>query len=557
MHSPWTPAASSWPAGPSACICEGRGVRRSRRDNHEPKLKVRGLGREITAAGDMVRILVGDARERLRNLPDESVQCVVTSPAYLGLRDYGTEPQVWGGNLSCRHVWAGTPRPARRRQVPESKQSSNAGSCRDKVTTAVYCRDCGAWRGSFGQEPTPGLYIEHLVEVFREIWRVLRKDGTAWLVIGDCHVTAPPGNRRGKTKDASGLPNSRENLEMRRAAQARRRDYGGLKQKDLVMLPARVALALQADGWWLRSDIIWAKSVSFCKTYSGSCMPESARDRPTTSHEHVFLLAKSRKYFFDMEAVKEPCAESSRKRIRQRTFSKQHGGKKDYGKGINANRSARKALENFAKSGGDKRHIRSVWTFSTQASPWAHFAVFPERLVEPCVKAGTSEKGCCPRCGAPWARITKKARGKRHRARSRGNPGQKRRKLDAQPKQAAGRRLCANVRNARASGGKHDNPFPGTETAGWRPSCDCDAGDPVPCVVLDPFLGSGTTALVALKLGRAAVGVELNPEYAEMARRRIEEALPLFVAAAAERGAGMTAARTRTRHEATGTRAGA
>ena len=474
-----------------------------------------------------MRILVGDVRKRLHELPEESVHCVVTSPPYLGLRDYGTDPQVWGGDAECRHKW----RTARyyvegggsARSSAEAFSKPGRANA-DRIRKARWredetCTECGAWRGHLGLEPTPGLYVEHLVEVFREVRRVLRKDGTTWLVIGDCYNSG--GGTHGGGKCAYG-----------REANTNR-GYQGLKPKDLVMLPARVALALQADGWWVRSDIIWAKSVSFCETYSGSCMPESARDRPTMSYEHVFLLSKSRKYFFDMEAVKEPCTESSRKRIGQRTFASQRGGKKDYGKGTNPNRSVRKALENFARSGGKKRHLRAVWTISTHAFAGAHFAVYPERLVEPCVKAGTSQKGCCPKCAAPWVRVTKKAKGKGKRGQDAQGKARKggRRKLDAQPKNAAARRLCANVRDARASGGGHDNPFSQPETAGWRPSCACDAGDPVPCVVLDPFLGSGTTALVALELGRAAVGVELNPKYAEMARRRLEDAIPLLLAA--------------------------
>ncbi len=482
-----------------------------------------------------MRILVGDVQKRLGALPEESVHCVVTSPPYFGLRDYGTEPLVWGEDPACAHEWGPLERGKRKDMLPADATTSAArsGTTRRQDGAAHdggrFCRLCGAWRGSLGQEPTPGLYIEHLVEVFREIRRVLRKDGTVWLVIGDSYNSG--GGTHGGGKHAYG-----------RKANTNR-GCPGLKPKDLVMLPARVALALQADGWWVRSDIIWAKSVSFCGTYSGSCMPESARDRPTMSYEHVFLLSKSRKYFFDMEAVKEPCAESSRKRIGQRTFATQRGGKKDYGKGINPNRSARKALENFARSGGKKRHLRAVWTISTHAFAGAHFAVYPERLVEPCVKAGTSQKGCCPRCGAPWVRVTKKkARRKGKRARGRGTSAKARRgksrKLDAQPKGAAARRLCANVRRARSSGGEHDNPFPQAEAAGWKPSCMCDAGEPVPCTVLDPFLGSGTTALVALMLGRAAVGVELNPEYAQMARRRLEEAIPLLATATPKSKAG-------------------
>lgn len=266
-----------------------------------------------------VKILVGDVRDKLSELPEASVRCVVTSPPYWGLRDYGQEDQL-------------------------------------------------------GAEDTPELYVQNLVEIFREVRRVLADDGTVWLNIGDSYVGT---GHKGDARD----PKYGEGRNGQKIALNNK--VAGLKSKDLIGIPWKVAFALQADGWYLRQDIIWSKP---------NAMPEPVRDRCTRSHEYVFLLSKSRTYFYDHEAVKEPTTDGS-------------------------------AL----------RNRRDVWSINTQPFKGAHFAVFPEALVEPCVSAGSA------------------------------------------------------------------------------------VGD----TVLDPFCGSGTTGVVAQRLGRDFVGVELNPEYAEIALKRI------------------------------------
>jgi hypothetical protein len=183
-------------------------------------------------------------------------------------------------------------------------QVAGYGGQRD-ASQGQFCHLCGAWRGSLGLEPTPALYVAHLVEVFREVKRVLREDGVLWVVIGDSYATGggrvgrcPGGGEQGERwgKRWSGVDD---------LTQPNRLPIPGLKPKDLCGIPWRVAFALQDDGWFLRSDIIWAKGISFCDTYSGSCMPESVRDRPTKGHEYVFLLSKSARYYYDQEAVRE------------------------------------------------------------------------------------------------------------------------------------------------------------------------------------------------------------------------------------------------------------
>lgn len=265
-----------------------------------------------------------------------------------------------------------------------------------------------------GLEPTPELYIDHLVQIFREVWRVLRKDGTLWVNIGDSYaanrsyqVTDTKWRDVGNTK-GSKIPS-------------------GLKPKDLVLIPFRLALALQADGWWLRSDIIWHKP---------NAMPSSVKDRPTTDFEHVFLCSKSKRYYYDYEAIMEPIKESSIQKISQKTFDQQKGGDKDYRHGVNPNRSMRKTIENFAKNNKGFRNKRTVWTIPTQPSSLPHYATFPEKLVEPMILAGSK-------------------------------PGD---------------------------------------------------------IVFDPFMGMGTTGVVAKKLNRRWVGIDANADYCERAIKRIMEA---------------------------------
>ena len=281
--------------------------------------------------GDTIQtIYQGDALEVLRGLPSESVHCCITSPPYWGLRDYGVEGQI-------------------------------------------------------GLKQTLQEYVEALVEVFREVRRVLRLDGTLWLNLGDSYA--------GSWGSASGL-----------------------KPKDLVGVPWRVAFALQADGWYLRSDIIWHKPNS---------MPESVTDRPTKAHEYIFLLAKSRRYYYDAEAIKEPLARPEE--LLRKTPAVFGGRNKHDGY------RTRKHSGNEYVGTYTGRNKRSVWTVPTKPFPEAHFAVYPPALITPCILAG------CPVGGT----------------------------------------------------------------------------------VLDPFAGSGTTLLVATQHHRKSIGIELNPEYIEIAKRRL------------------------------------
>jgi DNA modification methylase len=529
---------------------------------------------------DRLTILAGDVLAKLRELPDGSVQCCVTSPPYWGLRDYQAE-------------------------------------------------------GQLGLEKTPEEYVANMVAVFREVKRVLRDDGTLWLNLGDSYASAFSCDRRNVVGNGSPDEN----------CQRANRLSGILKEKDLCGIPWRVAFALQADGWYLRSDIIWNKP---------NPMPESVRDRCCKSHEYVFLLSKSQRYFFDLEAIKEnavqdlqqvsekspnqlflfeqpaegwserevsrlhadnsesvgsqiqldkqskgvtpevlsfpegsddkesvsgnlrsnrgtertlPDSQSAEKQVapsestNSTLLAKQKGKANESFEGCSVaqdsqrpvrqeedrttteisdqeigmfpdkermgshqnepSESMRLLRETDAVGNGSRQSVvqrgqsherergsgvsemqrpkrtpRSVWTINTEAFPGAHFATFPKELARRCILAGTSAKGCCARCGSPWERIVERERRPRE-----DNFGNRDGAFD------------------RGQAGSAYQEIVATQTVGWQPTCECDS-ETVPCSVLDPFAGSGTTGAGAIELGRNAILIELNPKYVELIRNR-------------------------------------
>lgn len=310
------------------------------------------------------------------------------------------------------------------------------------------CGKCGARRidAQLGLEATPDEWIAGMVAVFREVRRVLRDDATCWINCGD-----------------------------------------SFNAKQLLMMPARLALALQADGWWLRSDIIWHKP---------NPMPESVTDRPTSAHEHVFLLAKSARYYYDADAIREPSVSdhpsgNGYKREPRLSYADANGPR-----GNDAQWQMQPA-----------RNVRNVWTIPTEAFPEAHFATFPTELAERCIKAGTSERGCCAKCGAPWVRQTERGAA-----------------VPLTPSDA-GRKATWTIGDAaRDPDARTDTPLPRhyrpIVSENWAPSCQCEAPTQ-PATVLDPFAGAGTTGLVADRLQRNAIMIELSPAYCAMMRNRL------------------------------------
>ena len=372
------------------------------------------------------RFYAGDVRAVLRELPANSVHCCVTSPPYWSLRDYGTP-------------------------------------------------------GQLGLEATPEEYIANMVDVFREVRRVLHKDGTLWLNIGDSYAGAPVGTfNGGGFKDASAVSGGRDLSGIANGSRLSK-VVSGLKPKDLVGIPWMLAFALRADGWWLRQDIIWAKP---------NPMPESVTDRCTKAHEYVFLLSKSARYYYDADAVREAAQDRPQPDPADKTISPNATEWLD-------NRYAPGASGYGHNPAG--RNKRSVWTIATESFPESHFATFPQALVKPCILAGTSDHGVCSECGAPWARVTDKV--------GEVSNGGYRKRADA-----PGAKLSATSAFRGAA-------IPVMATTGWAPTCKHEA-PVVPATVLDPFLGSGTTAMVAKALGRHAIGIDLNPTYLAMAAKR-------------------------------------
>jgi DNA modification methylase len=337
-----------------------------------------------------------------------TVHCVVTSPPYWGLREYEVAPNAWGGESDCDHQWVD-----------------------------ARCSRCTAWLGQLGHEETPEEYIEHLVEIFREIHRVLRDDGTLWLNLGDSYARGRVGRYDGgrATEDPEHWKRPQSGKTAARSRPA------NLKEKDLVGIPWMAAFALRAAGWYLRTDIVWAKT---------NPQPENVRDRVTRSHEFLFLLTKSPSYFFDEIAIREPDSGRSSGNASRKT-NHQPSIRSHFGTSIPW------------QSDGSGRNKRSVWPLSSAPYKGAHFATFPPDLVRPCLLAGTSARGCCPFCGKGWER----------------------------------------------------------EQDEFHQVCGCPDHDPIPCTVLDPFSGSGTTGMVALDLGRCYIGLDASVAYRDLAVARL------------------------------------
>jgi len=446
-------------------------------------------------ADDWLTVYQGDCRAVMAEMEPESVHCVVTSPPYWGLRDYGTAS--WeGGDEGCDHVERMARGDAGRVSTDDRGGNINPTPVETPIRFKAVCGKCGARRidDQLGLESTPEAYVASMVAVFREVKRVLRSDGTVWLNLGDSYASG--GERATGRNDTDrdtpgGRGGSFRGGERRSTGQ---RD--GLKPKDLVGIPWRVAFALQADGWYLRSDIIWAKP---------NPMPESVTDRPTKAHEYLFLLSKSPRYYYDADAVREPHAEPWRGNGEHES-STPHSGRLDDPAKEQAAFTV--ATRQYNPAG---RNLRSVWNIATAPYPGAHFATFPPKLVEPCIKAGASEKGVCPECGAPWVREVERET------------------------------VPARTGEWKASGEAHRNDidrkggfYPTSVDRGWSPSCGCehDGGGwvPIPATVLDPFAGSGTTGMVAQRLSRRAVLIDLSVDYLRQLMERNRD-LPLGLGA--------------------------
>jgi DNA modification methylase len=547
---------------------------------------------------DWLTLYGGDCLDVMRGMPADSVDCVVTSPPYWGLRDYGTA--TWdGGDAECDHMQkvGGT---ASSTLGEASGGHAISDEARVRSTTRSFvpyshsCGKCGATRidSQLGLERTPEEYVANLVQVFQEVRRVLKPSGTCWLNLGSSYSAAAGASGRSQSRqperapaydtdgtalagsmlpgfaysdlcdgcrgdspsrhaDSAGtpaqpsyasspyatgrdtehsgsgqaspdaspldapastssqfsppLPGSCSHCDRcgaclsvlrsswpdaRACARKSWLNYTTFKPKDLVPIPWMVAMALQQDGWYLRRDVIWSKP---------NPMPESVTDRPTSSHEYLFLLTKSARYYFDADAVREAhtAIPFGGKDKGYAPSSKDHH--------LESQSTIREGTGRMGNPEGG-RNIRSVWTIATRPYPGAHFAVFPPELPERCIKAGSSEKGVCAQCGAPWERVVERTA----------------MVVKPTPKREAWQ---ASDDHARTQvGGTMIQP-PSSTTTGWRPTCHDHTEDEcgallAPAVILDPFGGSGTVGMVANRLSRRAILIDLNPEYLKQQMRR-------------------------------------
>lgn len=371
--------------------------------------------------------LIGDVREKLKELPDKSIQMCVTSPPYWALRNYDDQEK------------------------------------------------------QLGLEKTPEEFIKNLVDVFAEVHRVLRDDGTLWLNLGDTYSSQRWAKKGSFITDAQPMNNFKDNH--RAIAPEKITD---LPFKSLVGIPWKVAIALQEWGWILRQDIIWAKK---------NCMPEPVKDRFTKSHEYIFLFSKQPKYFFNqvLEPVKQSSIDRSKRKYTPRNITKDKTTiekTKSYGK-------------RFVP---EMRNKRSVWHMRTASYKEAHFAVFPPELAETCIKAGCPEK-ICAECETPYIMEQERKRLKRNEL----------------PKDDI--RYRPNNYNGayKNINGKGDAGYVSIKNLGLQKQCDCKTNETKSGIVLDCFMGSGTTAMVAQDLFRKWIGVELNPEYEKLIRKRTSQ----------------------------------
>jgi DNA modification methylase len=402
------------------------------------------------------------------------------------MRDYQTRQWI-GGDPSCEHDQSIGHGPHHPGQVEQTKWKKADAAGKGQTSVTYSCSKCGSWYGQLGLEPTPELYVEHMTEVFREVKRTLRDDGVLWLNIGDSFASSSTYRAPRSMHTDAGWKQAGES----HATPNRGLKHPSIKAKDLVGIPWMLAFALRADGWYLRMDVIWAKP---------NCLPESVLDRPTRSHEYVFLLSKSSDYFYDVDAIREPF-------IGQNEHDRTGGSYAPPGQSEHTGSRAGLA---YNPAGRNKR---SVWSISTKPYKGAHFAVMPPELAETCIKAGSSEHGACGKCGAPYQRIVERAKVER-------SGEVKRNERDGGLTAEHGFER-SGMSHFKYNEWLQENP---PITLGWEPSCKCGVAEIKPCIILDPFSGSGTTLAAAKQLRRDYLGVEINEEYRTLIEERINVA---------------------------------
>lgn len=416
---------------------------------------------------------------------------------YWGLRDYGLEQTIWDADPDCQHDWQEHHQPPRgglnkfdnMPKVGANREMQKMSTLRGEGLNSQFCSKCGAWRGSLGGEPTPEMYVTHLVQIFEQVKRVLRPDGLLFVDIGDTYCS---GIRDHSGVDPSRVTGSKEGRHVGNwhVQPNRCMSHSTIKPKDMVLIPFRLSIALQDAGWWIRSVIVWEK---------GNALPSAVKDRPPTSHEYVLMLSKSAHYYFDQDAIRVPHTD---KNVVNGVY---------VGHGVN---DPERVPQTQAFDGGGfnmsnrvyhpmGRKRRTVWRINTKPYPEAHMAVFPPALVEPMILAGSSPRAC-EHCNAPYERVTEKV-------------GEVDTGKHPKIAGATGSSPTSTFRTGIVSV---------MRTTGWQATCRCENEGTGRCIVLDPFCGSGTVCAVALEHGRDYIGIDQSAGYLKLAEKRLSEVQP-------------------------------
>jgi DNA modification methylase len=437
------------------------------------------------------KILCGDALEILKGLPSKFVDMAMTSPPYWGLRNYGGETcKIWDGDIGCKHEWVES-------SVNYSQPHHGIGSktmgipcvTREALNKpnpkSAFCHKCRAWYGQLGLEPLPDMYVKHLLQIFRELKRILKPTGSFYLNMGDTYAGSRCGShdyRTDKCKNFTGREqyNNKYNKPAPQAS-------AQIPRKSLCMIPERVALAMVSDGWILRNKIIWHKP---------NPMPSSVKDRLGNTWEYLFHFVKRQKYYYNLDAIREPHKTASLERTKRKWNGHREPGASWQGMDIS------KMCHLNGKNPGD------IFKIATKAFPEAHFAVYPEKLCEAPIKAACPEH-VCKKCGQPKRQVLKtkpnpNAFNIRVRDVKKGRiKFEDRKASEIEVKQYQEKKYQSRPREVVIAKG-----------------CKCNSGFKSG-IVLDPFCGAGTTCLVAKKLERRFIGIDIRETYCRMARKRL------------------------------------
>jgi DNA modification methylase len=452
----------------------------------------------------------GHALDILKAMLSESIDCVMTSPPYWGLRTYKTELQIWGDN-HCEHEWGpgittinsgGGYARGNVKEYPNQPGGNHRDWGLGKVSQGNFCLKCNAWRGELGLEPTIELYIGHLLQIFDEVKRVLKKTGTCWVNIGDSYASGKgtcfnPGGGKGSfsshgdRKDSGVYPLDRGNISALKAE--------GLLPKSLCGIPERFSLSMLGRGWIKRNTIIWQKN---------NPMPESVKDRFTEDFEYIYFFVKSKRYWFEQqfEVYTEPLNRWGGDFTKPTDYTKDNDGLFAV-----QEREGREGRNRRPNELG--RNKRCVWNINTVPYPGAHFATFPEKLCKIPILAGCPD-AICLKCG--------EARKKVYKSGFTAHDGDTR---TSYPEGSTAKRLALLRQASRERGAEYANDM---ELIGYT-DCGCDAKFE-PGTVLDPFCGSGTVLAMAKKLGRKAIGIDILPEYCAQTVGRLQK-IPLSLKA--------------------------